>query len=89
MPDPLADINPVDARARGLRSGDRVIISSSRGSIKMKANVTDTILAGVVSIPHHWAGEANANTLVDDKNLDPVSGFPPFKSLLCQVKKAV
>ena len=87
MPDPLVDINPADASPRGIQSGDTVIISSLRGSIKMKANVTDTILAGVVSTPHHWPGEANVNSLSDDKNLDPISGFPPFKSQLCQVSK--
>jgi anaerobic selenocysteine-containing dehydrogenase len=54
----------------------------------LKANVTDTILPGVVSIPHHWPGEANVNILVDDKNLDPISGFAPHKSQLCQVGKA-
>jgi anaerobic selenocysteine-containing dehydrogenase len=87
MPDPLVDINPADASPRGIQSGDTVIISSPRGSIKMKANVTDTILAGVVSTPHHWPGEANVNSLIDDQNLDPISGFPPFKSQLCQVSK--
>ncbi|MFC1958059.1 molybdopterin-dependent oxidoreductase [Chloroflexota bacterium] len=88
MPEPLVDIHPTDAGNRGIRTGDTVIISSPRGNIKMKANVTDTILAGVVSAPHHWPGEANINILIDDLNLDPVSGFPPFKSQLCQVRKA-
>jgi anaerobic selenocysteine-containing dehydrogenase len=87
MPDPLVTINPADAKPRGIQSGDTVIISSPRASIKMKANVTDDILAGVVSIPHQWPGEANANALIDDKNLDLISGFPPFKSQLCQVAK--
>jgi anaerobic selenocysteine-containing dehydrogenase len=87
MPEPLVDINPADAKPRGIKSGDAVTVSSPRGSIKMKANVTDTILAGVVSTPHHWPGEANVNSLIDDKNLDPISGFPPFKSQLCQVSK--
>ena len=54
----------------------------------MKANVTAKIMAGVVSLPHHWPGDANVNALVDDENLDPISGFPAFKSQLCQVKKA-
>lgn len=88
MPDPLVDINPVDADVRGIKSGDIVMIVSPRGSIMMKAHVTDTILPGVVSLPHHWPGEANVNTLIDDKNLDPISGFAPFKSSLCQVGKA-
>jgi anaerobic selenocysteine-containing dehydrogenase len=87
MPDPLAEINPADAAPRGIKSGDNIVITSPRGRVRMKAEVTDTILPGVVSLPHHWAGEANANLLIDDQGLDPVSGFPPFKSQLCQVSK--
>ena len=89
MPDPLVEINPVDADIRGIQTGDDVVISTLRNSIKMKADVTDTILVGVVSVPHHWPGEANANALIDDQNLDPISGFPAFKSQLCQVRKAL
>ena len=87
MPEPLADISPADASARGIRDGDTIKISSPRGTITMKANVTDTIAQGVVSIPHHWPDNANANWLVDDEALDPISGFLPCKSLLCQVVK--
>jgi anaerobic selenocysteine-containing dehydrogenase len=88
MPEPLVDINPADAATRGIRTGDTVRVSSPRGNITMKANVTDAILAGVVSLPHHWPGEANVNLLVDDRTLDPISGFIPCKSQLCQVSKA-
>jgi anaerobic selenocysteine-containing dehydrogenase len=88
VPEPLVEINPADAEPRGIRSGDRVTVSSPRGSIELGANVTDTILSGVVHIPHHWPGKANVNTLTDDKNLDPISGFPTFKSQPCQVAKA-
>ncbi|MGP8079035.1 MAG: molybdopterin-dependent oxidoreductase [Dehalococcoidales bacterium] len=87
MPDPLVDINPIDAKPRGIQPGDEIIISSPRGSIKMKANVTDSILPGVVAAPHHWPDAANINLLIDDKTLDPISGFPPFKSQLCQVRR--
>ncbi len=88
VPEPLIEINPADASPRSIQSGDEVIISTPRDSIKMKAKVTIKIPAGVVSMPHHWPGKANVNALVDDKNLDPISGFPAFKSQLCQVKKA-
>ena len=87
MPEPLADINPVDATPRDIKSGDQVTVSSPRGSIKVKANVTDNILPGVVSILHEWPGEANVNIIIDDQALDPISGFAPSKSQLCQVKK--
>lgn len=87
IPEPLVEINPSDAKPRGIRSGDMVMVTSPRGSIKLKADVTDIILPGVVQIPHLWPGEANVNILVDDQTLDPVSGFAPFKSQLCQVTR--
>ena len=87
MPEPQVDINPADAAWRNIKTGDTVTISSLRGSIKMKARVTDTIKAGVVSLPHQWPGEANVNCLVDDRTLDPISGFIPCKSQLCEVRK--
>ncbi len=87
MPEPLVDINPADANPRNIKTGDTVAVSSPRGTARMKANVTDTILAGVVTVPHEWPDEANVNLLVDDRNLDPISGFLPCKSLLCQVTR--
>ena len=88
VPEPLLEINPSDAEPRRIHSGDKVIVSSPRGSIELRANVTDTILSGVVHIPHHWPGKANINILTDDRHLDPISGFPAFKSQPCQVTKS-
>ena len=87
LPEPLVEINPKDAKVRGIKSDDMVTVSSPRGSIQLKADVTDAILSGVVHIPHQWPGEANVNILIDDQNLDPLSGFAPFKAQLCQVSK--
>ncbi len=86
-PHPRIQMNPEDAEARGISDGDDVVISSPVNSIKMKAWVTDIILDGVVHAPHGWR-EANINSLYPDDNLDPVSGYPSFKSSLCQVEKA-
>ncbi len=85
LPEPRVEINPADAGPRGIQSGDMVAVTSPRGSIKLRADVTDTIMPGVVMVPHQWPGEANVNILVDDQTLDPISGFAPFKSQLCQV----
>jgi anaerobic selenocysteine-containing dehydrogenase len=86
-PEPMIQINPSDAAPRGIRSGEMVKVSSPRGNIRLKAEVTDVILPGAVHVPHHWSGEANVNLLVDDEGLDPISGFAPFKSQLCQVAR--
>jgi anaerobic selenocysteine-containing dehydrogenase len=87
VPDPLLEIHPDDASVRRIKTGDNVMVFSPRGEVFAKANVTDIILPGVVHLPHHWPFEANANILCDDINLDPISGFPAFKSQLCQVRK--
>jgi anaerobic selenocysteine-containing dehydrogenase len=85
-PDPMLDINPIDAAARGISQGDWVTLSTPRNSIKVKANLTEVVPPGVINIFHGYT-EPEVNTLVEPDYLDPVSGFPGFKSLLCEVKK--
>ncbi len=87
IPDPVVDIHPSDAKERKIETGDFVMILSPGGSASMKANVTDTVKRGVVSAPHHWPREANINAIISDKNFDPVSGFAPLKSSLCNVMR--
>jgi anaerobic selenocysteine-containing dehydrogenase len=89
VPEPLMEINPVDAESRNIVTGDMLSVVSPRGEVRVKANVTDIILPGVVHLPHHWPNQENANILCDDTNLDPISGFPGFKSQLCQVSKVI
>jgi len=94
-PHPNLEIHPSDAAARGIESGDAVIIKTVRGKVTMRANVTDIIMAGFVYAPVGGGGplgteawqQANVNFLTDDRQFDEISGFPVFKTLLCQVKK--
>jgi anaerobic selenocysteine-containing dehydrogenase len=85
-PDPMLDINPIDANERGISQGDWVTLSTPRNSIKVKANMTEVVPPGVINIFHAYR-EPEVNTLVEPDYLDPVSGFPGFKSLICEVKK--
>jgi anaerobic selenocysteine-containing dehydrogenase len=86
QPNPKVDINPVDAAARRIKQGDDVILEGPRGSIQVKANVTELAMPGVVHMYHGWV-EADVNTMTG-RNFDPISGFPSFKAELVQVKKA-
>ena len=85
-PAPRAQIHPYDAASREILDGDRVEISSPRGAVCFTAEVTSRVKPGVVHCFHGW-NQANINELTDNRSLDPISGFPPFKSLLCQVRK--
>ncbi len=80
------DMHPKDALARRISAGDWVSLATPRGSLKVRANLTEIVPPGVVNIYHAWP-EADVNQLVEPDYLDPISGFPGFKSLLCEVKK--
>jgi len=86
--DPLLDMNPSDAAERDIRPGDWIWLETPRGKIRVKPNLTETVLRGVVHMVHGLQ-EANVNLLFEPEYLDPISGFPGFKSLRCQVSKAV
>jgi len=87
LPEPWLEIHSQTARACGIDDGDQAVVESSRGSISMKARVTDGILPDVVHLPHGWQ-HADCNLLTDHEKRDPVSGFPGLKSSLCRVRKA-
>ncbi len=85
-PDPMVDMNPVDAKERNIVQEDWVSLSTPRNFIRVKANLTERVPPGVVSMYHAYP-EANVNLLIEPDYQDPISGYAGFKSLLCQVKK--
>ena len=94
-PEPTVTMHTADAAARGIRDGERVRLRTPRGQVQMRALVTDDIVAGAIDAnmggggplgPKAWQ-ECNINELTDLR-YDPISGFPIYKSLLCQVEKA-
>ena len=88
VPEPLLEIHPAAAAARGIENGDWVKVESLRGSIRLKAKLTEDVHPGIVMMPHGWS-EANANYLTDDMARDPISGYPGIRSVMCQVTRAV
>jgi anaerobic selenocysteine-containing dehydrogenase len=95
QPDPLALVHTRDAVARGIADGDDVLVRTPRGRVQVKARVTDDIVPGVVEVNMGGGGpsatpswrRANVNELTDMNNRDPISGFPVYKALLCEVAK--
>jgi formate dehydrogenase (coenzyme F420) alpha subunit len=85
-PEADAEINPVTAGGYGIINGEMIGVETPRGSIKIKAKVTDDIMRGVVSVPHGWAA-ANCNILLDAALKDPVSGYVTMRSVACRIVK--
>ncbi|MEU0303252.1 molybdopterin oxidoreductase family protein [Streptomyces sp. NPDC006175] len=81
-------IHPDDAARIGLADGDTARITAAGGEVEAPAEITDSVRAGVVSLPHGWghsrpgtrmsvAGAdpgVNVNQLLDGTLLDPLSG---------------
>lgn len=86
MPEPLVKLGRADAEARGLKDGDIVRVTSpvNREGIVAKLAITNTLRPGLADILHGWA-QANVNELIP-RDFDPISGFPPYKEGLVQVK---
>jgi anaerobic selenocysteine-containing dehydrogenase len=74
-------ISPVDAEARGLAGGEWAVLTSPRGSMRARAQITSTVAPGQVFVPMHYV-EANRLT---NSSFDPYSRQPSYKSGAVQV----
>ncbi|MCL0036031.1 hypothetical protein M1N47_01195 [Dehalococcoidia bacterium] len=72
----LMEISPRDAQALELTTGDMVKVTSRRGSVKTKIQITDRVPPGVVCMSFHFE-ESPVNVLTDPAvcNMSVVSGL--------------
>ena len=85
-PEARIEINPADAARLRIEDGQPVRVSSRRGSIVLRAWVTQRATLGVVFIPMHFV-EAAANLLTLD-TLDPLAKIPEYKACAVRVVPA-
>jgi formate dehydrogenase alpha subunit len=81
-PEALIEIHPSDAEQLGLDNYSAVRVSSRRGSVVLRAKITEKTTPGVVFIPFHFA-EAAANLLTINV-IDPQAKIPEYKA--CAVR---
>jgi formate dehydrogenase-N alpha subunit len=99
VPNAFVEIGTALAAREGIKNGDRVIVSSARGSIEVQALVTERFqpffvegrLLDEIGIPWHW-GYAGivpgdiANDLTASVG-DPNTQIPESKVFLCNIKR--
>jgi predicted molibdopterin-dependent oxidoreductase YjgC len=85
-PEAKVELNPADAARVGVVDNQAVRVSSRRGSIVLRAAVTEKTTMGVVFISFHFA-EAAANLLTIDA-LDPQAKIPEYKACAVRVVPA-
>jgi formate dehydrogenase alpha subunit len=81
----LVDVNTDDGKRLGIRSGDKVKITSRRGSIVCTARLTDEVPSGLIFATFHYS-EASANLLTMNA-LDPVALIPELKVSAVKLEK--
>lgn len=95
-------VNPSDATRLGLIDGGDATVSSRAGSLTVPVEVTDSIMDGVISIPHGWGHDTegirldvasanagvNSNFLSDENVLDALSGNAVLNGIPVEVVAA-
>ena len=85
-PEARIEINPADAARLKIEDGQTVRVSSRRGTVVLRAWVTQRTTVGVVFIPMHFV-EAAANLLTIDA-LDPLAKIPEYKACAVRIVPA-
>ncbi|TCB96773.1 molybdopterin oxidoreductase family protein [Micromonospora zingiberis] len=91
-------VNPADIARLGL--GERALVRSAAGEVVVPVEANDTVMAGVVSLPHGWGHQrtgqqlaardpgVNANALTDETIVDVLSGNAVFSGVPVTVAPA-
>lgn len=96
-------MHPDDALRLGLRQGGMAQVRSKTGAITVQVEITDEMMAGVVSLPHGWGHDlagtqitlasqrpgANLNALLGDTLRDPLSGNAVLSGVAVEVCAAL
>ena len=78
----LAMVNPEDAARHGFEDGELIRVSSRRGSITTRIQITDRVAPGIMFMTFHYK-ESPVNELTNSAG-DPVTKTAEFK--VCAVK---
>jgi len=94
-------IHPENARALGVGNNDMATVTSDAGTISVPVEITDTIMPGVVSLPHGWGHDMKGSQLrVAGKNpgvnanritpaiMDPLSATAVLNGIPVSVAKS-
>lgn len=102
-PDPLLEIHPEAASARGIADGDWLRIETPAGTLRARARFNAQLSEEVVCGQHGWwegadelglpetppfgPGSSNYNAVIDTEARDPISGSVSLRSYICQVRR--
>ena len=80
------DVNPFDAASLGIDDGERVRVTSPRGSVEMAVRVQPDIPEGLTFTTYHFPDLVDINVLTNDA-WDKRSGTSEFKAAAIRIDK--
>jgi predicted molibdopterin-dependent oxidoreductase YjgC len=80
------EVSPEDARMLGVEEGERVAVTSRRGSVEAPIHVDRGLRPGLVFMTLHFPDEVETNRLTIEAN-DPKSGTAEFKATAVRIEK--
>ena len=90
-PEALLEVHPSDAQRYGVDDGAWAQVSSRRGSVAARVQITDRIRPGTLFLPMHWGGSqenaCEANTLMHEL-FCPHSRQPELKAAAVRLEAA-
>jgi anaerobic selenocysteine-containing dehydrogenase len=102
-PHPLLEIHPSTAAALCIQDGEWVLLETATGTVQLMANFNSFLDPRVVSTQYGWwqgcreldlpaydpfgSDGANANLLISNAVVDPISGSVQHRSVKCRVRK--
>jgi formate dehydrogenase major subunit len=80
------DVSAEDAQQLGLEDGERVLVSSRRGSVQVRLRIDPGLRSGLVFLTLHFPDQVNTNVLTINAS-DPKSGTSEFKACAVRVER--
>jgi len=94
-------IHPDDAKEKNINEGELITVTSRIGSINIKAEITDEMMPGTLSIPHGWGHHregiqmdiaakhagVSINDIIDDELVDELCGVSVINATPITIKK--
>jgi anaerobic selenocysteine-containing dehydrogenase len=103
VPEPFMEIHPDTAKAQGIKDGEWISLETATDKVRLKAKLNESLHHNVVATVYGWwqacqelklnghdpfsANGANANLLVPNADVDPISASVAHRSQRCRVRR--
>ncbi len=81
----MSELNPQDAEKLGVKTGDKLKVTSRRGEAITQVKVTERVMPGVIWMSFHYT-DTPTNALTSD-GLDPITGTGEYKVAAVKLEK--